>query len=70
MGVIVVNRMGKDEYMLENPLVNVAVKEGLWRKGIGKALIKHTKKHCKEDIGTYINIKNSVVKLFENRDSK
>ncbi|WP_242204760.1 GNAT family N-acetyltransferase [Aestuariivivens insulae] len=65
LGVIVVNRTGMNEYMPENLLVYVAVKEGARRQGIGKALIKHTKAYCKGDIGTYINVKNPVIKLFE-----
>ncbi|WP_242155084.1 GNAT family N-acetyltransferase [Aestuariivivens sediminis] len=70
LGAIVVNRTGMNEYMPENLLVNVAVKEGKRGKGIGKSLIKHTKKYCKGDIGTYINIRNPVIKLFEKQGFK
>lgn len=70
LGAIVVNRTGMNEYMPENLLVYVAVKTGLRGNGIGKTLIKHTKKYCKGDIGTHINIKNPVAKLFEKQGFK
>lgn len=70
LGAIVVNRTGMNEYISENILVYIAVKEGERGKGIGKELIKHTKKYCKGDIAIHINTDNPAIKLFEKQGFK
>ena len=70
LGAIVVNRTGMNEYIPENILVYIAVKEGERGKGIGKELIKHTKRYCKGDIAIHININNPAIKLFEKQGFK
>ncbi|MFD1163314.1 GNAT family N-acetyltransferase [Hwangdonia seohaensis] len=70
LGAVVVNRTGMNEYLSENILVYVAVKKSFRRKGIAKALIKHTIKYCKGDIAVHINIDNPVIKIFEKQGFK
>ncbi|WP_194767970.1 GNAT family N-acetyltransferase [Tamlana sp. I1] len=66
VGAAVVNKTGMNEYLSENILVYMAVKEEFRGQGIAKALIKHTKKYCRGAIATHINKDNPVIKLFEN----
>ncbi|WP_418603134.1 GNAT family N-acetyltransferase [Hwangdonia sp.] len=70
LGAVVVNRTGMNEYLSENILVYVAVKKSFRRKGIAKALIKHTIKYCKGDIAVHINKDNPVIKIFEKQGFK
>ena len=70
LGAVVVNRTGMNEYLSENILVYVAVKEGYRKKGIGKKLIKQTIKYCTGDIAIHINKDNPVIKLFEKEGFK
>ncbi len=66
LGTVVVNRTGMDEYLSENIIVYVVVKEGYRNMGIAKKIIKHTIKYCKGNIAVHINIDNPVISLFEN----
>lgn len=70
IGAVVVNRTGMNEYLSENILVYLAVKEGYREKGIAKKLIKHTVRYCKGDIATHVNIDNPVKSLFEKQGFK
>ena len=70
LGAVVVNRTGMNEYLSENIMVYVGVKEGFRRKGIGKKLITHTIKYCKGDIAIHINRDSPIIKLFENQGFK
>tara|TARA_R110002050_G_scaffold74772_6_gene160350 strand:+ start:123925 stop:124362 length:438 start_codon:yes stop_codon:yes gene_type:complete len=70
LGAIVVNRTGMNEYLSENIMVYVAVKQGFRKKGIAKKLIDYTIKYCKGDIAIHINKNNPVVKLFEKQGFK
>ncbi|MBD0823909.1 GNAT family N-acetyltransferase [Aestuariibaculum marinum] len=65
VGATVVNRTGMNEYIPENILVYIAVKEEYRENGIGSELIKYTKKYCDGDISIHINKDNPVIKLFE-----
>jgi len=70
LGAVVVNRTGMNEYLSENILVYVAVKQTFRKKGIAKKLIKHTIRNCKGDIAIHINKDNPVIKLFEKQGFK
>jgi GNAT superfamily N-acetyltransferase len=70
LGAIVVNRTGMNEYLSDNILVYIAVKEGERGKGVGKELIEHTKSYCSGDIAVHININNPAIKLFEKQGFK
>jgi len=70
LGAIVVNRTGMNEYLAENILVYVAVKETCRGEGIAQKLISHTIKYCRGDIAIHININNPVIKLFEKQGFK
>mgnify|MGYP003665233871 CR=1 FL=1 len=70
VGALVINKTGMKEYVPENILVNVAVKQEYRGEGIAKELINYTIKYCKGDIALHINENNPVVKLFENRGFK
>lgn len=70
LGVIVVNKTGMNEYMSENILVYLAVKTAFREKGIGKALINHTKTYCNGDISIHVNKDNPAIKLFEKQGFK
>jgi GNAT superfamily N-acetyltransferase len=70
LGAVVVNRTGMNEYLSENILVYVAVKQDYREKGIAKKLINKTIKYCKGDIAIYINENNPVIKLFEKQGFK
>ncbi|XMO86840.1 GNAT family N-acetyltransferase [Algibacter sp. AS12] len=70
LGVVVVNRTGMNEYLSENILVYLAVKQGFRQSGIAKALIKHTINYCSGEISIHINIKDPVIKLFQNQGFK
>ena len=70
LGAIVVNRTGMNEYLAENILVYVAVKEGCRGQGIAKDLIAHTVKNCKGDIAIHVNKENPAIKLFKNQGFK
>ena len=63
LGAAVVNKTGMNEYLSENILVYLAVKQGFRRKGIAKKLIKHTIKYCKGDIAIHINKDNPVFQI-------
>jgi len=70
LGAIVVNRTGMNEYLAENILVYVAVKETCRGEGIAQKLISHTIKYCRGDIAIHINKNNPVIKLFEKQGFK
>lgn len=70
LGAAVVNKTGMNEYLSENILVNVAVKENSRRKGIAKKLIKHTITYCKGDIAIHINKDNPAILLFKKEGFK
>ncbi|WNH09819.1 GNAT family N-acetyltransferase [Thalassobellus suaedae] len=70
IGAVVVNRTGMNEYLSENIMVYVVVKESYRKKGIAKEIIEHTIKYCKGEIAVHININNPVVKLFEKQGFK
>ncbi|WNH11834.1 GNAT family N-acetyltransferase [Thalassobellus suaedae] len=70
IGAVVVNRTGMNEYLSENIMVYVVVKESYRKKGIAKKIIEHTIKYCKGEIAVHININNPVVKLFEKQGFK
>lgn len=70
VGAVVVNRTGMNEYLSENILVYLAVKEGFREEGIAKKLLDHTVRYCKGDIATHINIENPVKELFEKQGFK
>ena len=70
LGAVVVNRTGMNEYLSENILVYLAVKEGFRQKGIAKKLINHTVRYCKGDIATHVSIDDPVKKLFEKQGFK
>tara|TARA_R110002096_G_scaffold6222_10_gene28825 strand:- start:2002 stop:2439 length:438 start_codon:yes stop_codon:yes gene_type:complete len=70
LGAVVVNRTGMNEYLSENILVYVAVKQNFRKKGLAKKLIKHTIKNCEGDIAIHINKDNPVIKLFEKQGFK
>lgn len=70
LGAVVVNRTGMNEYLSENIMVYVVVKESYRKKGIAKKIIEHTIKYCKGEIAVHININNPVVKLFEKQGFK
>lgn len=70
LGAIVVNRTGMNEYLAENILVYVAVKDTCRGEGIAQKLISHTIKYCKGDIAIHINKENPVIELFEKQGFK
>lgn len=70
IGVAVVNRTGMNEYLSDNLLVYLAVKNEFRGKGIAKALINHTKTYCNGDISVHISKDNSAIKLFKNEGFK
>ena len=70
LGAIVVNRTGMNEYLAENILVYVAVKEAYRGKGIAQKLLSHTIKYCKGDIAIHINKDNPVIELFKKQGFK
>ncbi|WP_158848672.1 GNAT family N-acetyltransferase [Algibacter sp. L1A34] len=70
LGAIVVNRTGMNEYLAENILVYIAVKESCRGEGIAQKLISHTIKYCRGDIAIHINKENPVIKLFEKQGFK
>ena len=70
LGAVVVNRTGMNEYLAENILVYVAVKEEFRKQGIAKKLIAHTVKYCNGDIAIHVNKDNPAIKLFENQGFK
>ncbi|SFD37464.1 GNAT family N-acetyltransferase [Algibacter pectinivorans] len=70
LGVVVVNRTGMNEYLSENILVYLAVKQGFRQSGIAKALIKHTIDYCSGEISIHININDPVIKLFQKQGFK
>jgi GNAT superfamily N-acetyltransferase len=70
VGAIVVNRTGMNEYLAENILVYIAVKEAYRGKGIAQELITHTVDYCKGDIAIHVNKENPVIKLFEKQGFK
>ncbi|KJD32781.1 hypothetical protein PW52_14980 [Tamlana sedimentorum] len=65
IAAIVINKTGMNEYIPENILVYIAVKEEERDKGIGAHLLNHAKCYCKGDIAIHINAKNPAIKLFE-----
>ncbi|MDD7887039.1 GNAT family N-acetyltransferase [Flavivirga sp. 57AJ16] len=65
LGTVVVNRTGMNEYLSENILVYLAVKQNFRKNGIAKKLIDHTIRYCKGDIAIHINKQDPVIKLFE-----
>ncbi|WP_225312684.1 GNAT family N-acetyltransferase [Pseudotamlana haliotis] len=66
VGAVVVNKTGMNEYLSENILVYIAVKEEFADQGIASELIKHTKSYCRGAIAIHINKNNPMIKLFEN----
>jgi GNAT superfamily N-acetyltransferase len=70
VGAIVVNRTGMNEYLAENILVYIAVKEAYRGKGIAEELIAHTKNYCKGDIAIHVKKENPVIELFEKQGFK
>ncbi|WP_372755858.1 GNAT family N-acetyltransferase [Mariniflexile sp.] len=70
VGALVVNRTGMNEYIPENILVYIAVKNEFRENGIGKALIKHTKMYCDGDISIHVNKDNPAIALFEKQGFK
>lgn len=70
VGAIVVNRTGMNEYLAENILVYMAVKEAYRGKGIAEKLIAYTKSYCKGDIAIHVNKENPVIELFEKQGFK
>ncbi|MDO6758797.1 GNAT family N-acetyltransferase [Tamlana sp. 2_MG-2023] len=65
VGAVVVNKTGMNEYLSENILVYIAVKEEYRGQGITSELIKHTKRYCRGAIAIHINKDNPMIKLFE-----
>lgn len=70
LGAVVVNKTGMNEYLSENILVYLAVKDGFRKKGIAKKLIIHTTKYCKGEIAIHVNIKDPVIRLFQKQGFK
>ncbi|MCB4799939.1 GNAT family N-acetyltransferase [Neotamlana laminarinivorans] len=70
LGAIVINRTGMNEYIPENILVYIAVKEDKRGKGLGETLLKHAKFYCKGDIAIHINVNNQAISLFEKHGFK
>lgn len=70
LGAIVVNKTGMNEYLSENILVYIAVKEEERGKGIGRELLKHTKKYCRGDIAIHIKTNNPAIELFKKQGFK
>ncbi|WP_147676016.1 GNAT family N-acetyltransferase [Algibacter pacificus] len=70
LGAIVVNRTGMNEYLAENILVYMAVKDTYRGEGIAKKLLSHTIKYCTGDIAIHINKDNPVIELFEKQGFK
>ncbi|MEP3836810.1 MAG: GNAT family N-acetyltransferase [Algibacter sp.] len=70
LGVVVINRTGMNEYLSENILVYLAVKEDYRKCGIAKDLINHTINHCRGEISIHININDPVIKLFQKQGFK
>lgn len=66
----VVNKTGMHEYLAENILVYLAVKEEYRRQGIGDMLVKHILLYCKGDISIHIHKDSNVIELFEKHGFK
>ncbi|WP_439129376.1 GNAT family N-acetyltransferase [Polaribacter sp.] len=70
IAALVINKTGMNEYISENLLVNLAVKDEYRKKGIAKKLITYAKDYCIGDISLHINKSNTAMQLFEKEGFK
>lgn len=70
IAALVINKTGMNEYIPENILVNIAVKDEYRRNGIAKKLIAYAKNYCTGDISLHINKNNPALELFEEQGFK
>ncbi|QTE21681.1 GNAT family N-acetyltransferase [Polaribacter cellanae] len=65
VGVVILNRTGMNEYLSENILVYLAVKDEFRDKNVAEKLIQYTKQYCKGDIAIHIHKNNPNIKIFK-----
>ncbi|TWO31823.1 GNAT family N-acetyltransferase [Seonamhaeicola sediminis] len=65
LAAAVVNKTGMNEYLAENILVYLAVKEEHRRTGIANKLLQHIVMYCKGDISIYVQKDDVIIKMFE-----
>lgn len=65
VGVLVMNRTGMSEYIPENLLVYIAVKNDKRGKGIGAEIIKAAMEKTKTPIALHVEYDNPAKKLYE-----
>lgn len=70
LGAAVINRTGMRDYLSENILVYLAVKENVRGKGIANKLIDQVKSYCKGDIALHLEKDSPVIELFEKKGFK
>ncbi|RED47952.1 acetyltransferase (GNAT) family protein [Seonamhaeicola aphaedonensis] len=65
LAAAVVNKTGMNEYLSENILVYLAVKEEYRKKGIANKLIQHIVTYCKGDISIYVQRDDVIMNMFK-----
>lgn len=70
IAALVINKTGMNEYIPENIIVNIAVKDEYRKNGIAKKLITYAKNYCTGDISLHINKDNTAIQLFEKEGFK
>jgi len=64
-GIVVLNKTGMSEYIPDNILVYIAVREDLRGKGLGTMMLEEVRKEVKTSIALHVEYNNPARHLYE-----